>query len=129
MIPPLKLGSQLRIEFPRTPAWMANAYVSIGTEVFMKQSHAFTAYGTEKESPAYVLMNAGMGCDILGRHRSPFVKIIISGSNLLDVSYQDHLSRLQYAPQNPLTGKTGIFNMGRNIGFKLLFPFSRKLNK
>jgi len=38
------------------------------------------------------------------------------------------LSRLKYAPENPVTGQTGIFNMGRNINFKVIVPleFSKK---
>jgi iron complex outermembrane recepter protein len=36
------------------------------------------------------------------------------------VSYQSHLSRLKYAPENIATGRTGVFNMGRNVSLKLI---------
>ncbi len=41
---------------------------------------------------------------------------------MTDVAYQSHLSRLKYTPENQATGRTGIYNMGRNISFKLVFP-------
>lgn len=33
----------------------------------------------------------------------------------MDKAYQNHLNRLKYAPENLLTGRTGVFNMGRNL--------------
>ncbi len=33
------------------------------------------------------------------------MNVYISGENLADIGYQSHLSRLKYAPQNPLTGR------------------------
>jgi iron complex outermembrane receptor protein len=52
--------------------------------------------------------------------------INISGNNITDVAYQSHLSRLKYFeeyPNNP-SGRTGIYNMGRNISFKLTVPLN-----
>jgi iron complex outermembrane receptor protein len=53
--------------------------------------------------------------------RNNFMNVYISGENLEDIGYQSHLSRLKYSPQNPLTGRNGVFNMGRNISLKLIF--------
>ncbi len=127
MIPPLKLSTQLRLDIAKSPHWIKNLYVSAGTDAVMKQAHAYTAYGTENSSPAYFLVNAGFGFDLESSRHQTLATFIVSATNLLDVSYQDHLSRLRYAPVNPLTGKQGIYNMGRNIGFKLLVPVSWKL--
>ena len=49
------------------------------------------------------------------------MSIYISAENLADAAYQSHLSRLKYAPNNPLTGRSGVYNMGRNISLKLIF--------
>jgi iron complex outermembrane receptor protein len=49
------------------------------------------------------------------------------GSNLGDVAYQNHLSRLKYAAENLVTGRTGVFNMGRNYSIKLNIPLSFKV--
>jgi len=48
--------------------------------------------------------------------------VSIIGDNLLDKAYQSHLSRLKYADVNPVTGRMGVFNMGRNFTFKLDIP-------
>jgi iron complex outermembrane receptor protein len=50
-------------------------------------------------------------------------QLYISVDNLLDVAYQSHLSRLKYAPENYVTGRMGVYDMGRNISFKILVPF------
>lgn len=46
----------------------------------------------------------------------------IMGTNLTNKAYQNHLSRLKYADINPLTGRQGVLNMGRNIVVKLTVP-------
>ena len=42
----------------------------------------------------------------------------------LNRAYQNHLSRLKYTDVNNVTGEQGVFNMGRNIVFKLLIPIT-----
>lgn len=44
--------------------------------------------------------------------------------NLADVAYQNHLSRLKYAPLNRVTGRQGVFNVGRNYSFKINIPLT-----
>ena len=48
------------------------------------------------------------------------------GNNLFDKAYQDHLNRLKYFEDYPgnFTGRDGIFNMGRNISFKIDVPLA-----
>ena len=82
------------------------------------------ADNTETPTPGYILYNAGIGADITNRHGKVLVSINILGNNITDVAYQSHLSRLKYFeqyPNNP-TGRSGIYNMGRNISFKLTVP-------
>ena len=38
-----------------------------------------------------------------------------------DVFYR-HLSRLKYLDTDPVTGRQGVYNMGRNVTFKLVVP-------
>jgi iron complex outermembrane recepter protein len=124
MMPPLKLTSQLRVNIEKTPSWIKNLYISAGIELFMKQDKVFNAYGTETPTSGYMLVNAGLGWNIYSKDNKKLFSFSVNASNLLDQTYQDHLSRLKYAPENPVTGNTGIYNMGRNIGFKLLVPVS-----
>ena len=54
--------------------------------------------------------------------------IFLGANNITDVAYQNHLSRLKYAPVNSVTGRTGVFNTGRNFSIRLNIPleFSAK---
>ena len=62
-----------------------------------------------------------MGANVKAFNRKDFMNIYISAENLADVAYQSHLSRLKLAPQNPLTGRNGVYNMGRNLSLKVIF--------
>ena len=46
----------------------------------------------------------------------------ISGENLTNKAYQNHLSRLKYTDVNVVTGRRGVFNMGRDFTLKLVIP-------
>ena len=48
----------------------------------------------------------------------------ITADNLLDKAYQNHLSRLKYADVNVITGRRGVYNMGRNITFKVVITIN-----
>jgi iron complex outermembrane receptor protein len=48
----------------------------------------------------------------------------VIADNLLNRAYQNHLSRLKYADVNNVTGRCGVYNMGRNITFKLVVPLT-----
>jgi len=67
------------------------------------------------------LLSAGIGANIKAFNRKDFINIYISAENLTDVAYQSHLSRLKYAPQNPLSGRNGVYNMRRNLSVKVIF--------
>ena len=51
-------------------------------------------------------------------------ELYITADNLLDKAYQNHLSRLKYADVNSVTGRRGVYNMGRNITIKVVVPVS-----
>lgn len=100
-----------------------NTYISFGLELHYKQDKFYSAYGTETETPSYTLLNAGLGTDIVhkGRKRA---SIYFTANNITDKAYQSNLSRLKYADVNNVTGRQGVYNMGRNFGLKLLIPIS-----
>jgi len=100
---------------------LKNTYVSFGLEHDFKQTHVYSAYGTETPTDAYTLLNAGIGTDIIWNKRT-LCSIYISGTNLADVAYQSHLSRLKYEAENYATARVGVYNMGRNFSFKLIVP-------
>ena len=98
-----------------------NAFVSLGVDYNFKQNHYYRADGTETATPAYCLLNAAIGTDIMCKGRR-IACLSITGTNLTNKAYQNHLSRLKYTDVNPITGRQGVLNMGRNIVFKLAFP-------
>jgi iron complex outermembrane receptor protein len=129
MIPPLRLRSQLRIDIPGMRGQISGTYVLVGADYSMKQDNVYSAYSTESETPSWFTMYAGLGFDFSGKNENKIFSLQLSVNNLFDINYQDHLSRLKYAPENPVTGHSGIYNMGRNIGVKLVFPMQWEIKK
>lgn len=119
--PAPRITSELRASTKKLGKNMANAYVKIEIESTLAQNHFYAAFGTETATPAYTILNLGIGTDVLSRTRTLF-SIYINAGNLTDVAWQSHLSRLKYAAVNNVTGRTGVYNMGRNLSFKLIVP-------
>ena len=100
-----------------------NLYVAAGLDCYLKQTHIYSADDTETKTPGYALLSISAGSDIQVKGRK-IAELYITADNLLDKAYQNHLSRLKYADVNAVTGRRGIFNMGRNITFKIVVPLS-----
>ena len=98
-----------------------NLYVAVGLDCYLKQTHIYRADDTETETPGYALLSLSTGTDIQVKGRK-VAELYVTADNLLDKAYQNHLSRLKYADENTVTGRRGVFNMGRNITFKLVIP-------
>lgn len=98
-----------------------NAYLKAEADVNFRQNHCLTAGGTETPTPAYTLLNVSGGFDVMRKGRK-VMNVTISASNLTNVAYQNHLSRLKYCAGNAVTGKRGVHNMGRNVVIKLAVP-------
>ena len=120
-IPAPKYRGELKAQFKKVGKNLANFYIKFGVDYFFKQDKVFSAYGTETQTPSYTLLSAGLGANVKAFNRPNFMSIYISAENLADVAYQSHLSRLKYAPNNPLTRRSGVYNMGRNMSLKLIF--------
>jgi iron complex outermembrane recepter protein len=125
-IPPLHTNTELRANITGKSKYIKSFYIKIGMEYYAKQNRIYSAYNTETPTPGYFLYNAGVGADIMNRNGKVPLIINILGNNITDVAYQSHLSRLKYFEQYPnnATGRSGIYNMGRNISFKLTIPLN-----
>ncbi|HEY5592452.1 MAG TPA: TonB-dependent receptor [Paludibacter sp.] len=119
--PAAKWKSDIRTDIDKVGKNLKNSFLSIGIEHYFKQDNIYAAYNTETVTPAYTLLNAGIGSDIVLKKHT-ICSLYISGTNLADIAYQSHLSRLKYAEINNVTGRTGVYNMGRNISIKLIVP-------
>jgi len=120
-IPAAKYRCEVKAQFKKVNNLISNAYFKVGVNYYFKQNQFFSAFGTETATPAYTLLNAGLGFNLKGFKKNDFMQVYISGDNLGNTAYQSHLSRLKYAPINLATGRTGIYNMGRNFSIKLIF--------
>ncbi|MBS1634684.1 MAG: TonB-dependent receptor [Bacteroidetes bacterium] len=127
-IPPLHTNSELRAEFSKKRACFANIYVKVGLQYYAAQDRALLADHTETKTPGYTLLDAGMGTDIVNKNGRTLFTLGIFGTNLADVAYQSNMSRLKYFDNYPVngTGRSGIYNMGRNFSFKLSIPLNLK---
>lgn len=122
-IPAPKYRGEIKAQFKAIGKPLSNAYIKFAVDYFFKQNKFFKAYSTETGTPGYMLLSAGIGANIRAFNHKDFFSLFISGENLANVAYQNHLSRLKYAPENLATGRVGIFNMGRNISIKLIINF------
>ena len=100
-----------------------NLYIAAGLDCYLRQSHIYRADDTETETPGYALLSLSAGSDIQW-HGKKLAELYVTADNLLDKAYQNHLSRLKYADENAVTGCRGVYNMGRNITFKLVVPIT-----
>jgi iron complex outermembrane receptor protein len=122
-IPAARLVNQVRGDFSRKGTFIRNAYVMIEADNTFAQNDPFTGYNTETPTPGYTLFNAGIGGDVTGKGKTLF-SVYLSAKNITDVAYQSNLSRLKYTDVNPVTGRQGVFNMGRNFSVKINVPLS-----
>ena len=122
--PPAKYRTELKFVCTKGKT-LKNGYVKVGLDYYFQQDKIYYKYGNETVTPSYSLLNVGIGGDICVHDKTLF-SIYLNASNLADVAYQSSMSRLKYADTNNATGRVGVYNMGRNISFKLLIPIDIK---
>lgn len=124
-IPPMHTHSELRGTFAKGVSNLKNLYAFVGFDHFNAQDHFFSAYGTETYTAGYNLLSAGIGGNLVNAAGKRVIELFIEGTNLANVNYQSNMSRLKYFdnPNVPAGVQPGIFNMGRNISFKVVVPF------
>jgi iron complex outermembrane receptor protein len=105
LIPANSLTNTLRIEFEKP--WFKNAYTFIKLRTTFNQNNINFF---ETPTSGYNLLSAGLGGDFTLFKK--VATITLSGTNLTNETYINHLSRLK---------PDGIFNMGRNINIGLTY--------
>ncbi len=124
-IPPLHTHSELRGSFAKGFRSFRSIYAFVGFDHYNAQDRFFAAYGTETYTAGYNLLSAGIGGNIVNAKGNTVFKLFIEGTNLANVNYQSNMSRLKYFDNAvvPPGIQPGIFNMGRNVSFKVVVPF------
>ncbi|MEO7265531.1 MAG: TonB-dependent receptor [Ferruginibacter sp.] len=122
-IPSARFISQLRADIFEGSKSKGKLSVFAELDHTFNQQKPFTAFDTETATDRYSLFNAGITADIKNKNKTLF-SIYVLANNLGDKAYQNHLSRLKYTAENLATGRTGVFNMGRNFLLKINMPLS-----
>ena len=121
-IPPARWSSEIKTSLLPKAKKLKHTFFTIEAVNYFKQNRPFTSFETETATPGYTLLNAGLSTEVHNSKRKLF-SVYLLGNNLTDRAYQNHLSRLKYTDENPLTGRIGVFNMGRNFMVKLNVNF------
>lgn len=123
-IPAPAYRGQLRANINKIGRRIFNVFVMLEYRHTWDQNRVLLENGTETPTPAYSIWNAALGASIRKRNlQDALLSVYLSLDNIFDTGYQDHLNRLKYAPENPITLRRGIFNMGRNFSVKVIVPF------
>lgn len=117
-IPAATLRNEFRFE-PKVNG-LKSTYLSVGIDNFFQQSRVDKQF--ETESSGYTLLNAGIGTTVVVKKQP--LKLYLSGNNLLNKKYYDHLSRFKPGRLDASNLNFGIYNAGRNITFGLYLPFN-----
>lgn len=127
LIPPVHWHSELRADIKKMLKHFSSFYAKIEMDYYATQNKVYLADNTETPTRGYKLFNIGFGSDLTNKSGKVLFNFSILCNNLIDVAYQSHLSRLKYFEPYPVnwTGRSGIYNMGRNIGFKIIIPIYR----
>ncbi|MGG9960268.1 TonB-dependent receptor [Ferruginibacter sp. SUN106] len=125
-IPPMHTFSELRANIKPKSGAFTNLFAKMQFEWYAKQDKAYLEFGTETPTPGYSLFNIGFGGDVVNQKKKTIFNFSILANNLFDVAYQSHLNRLKYFEPYPgnASGRSGIYNMGRNVAVKLSFPLN-----
>ena len=100
-----------------------NFYIAAGLDCYLKQTHVYSADDTETATPGYALLSLSAGTDLQVKGKK-VAELYVTADNLLNRAYQNHLNRLKYADENVMTGRRGVYNMGRNVTFKVVIPIN-----
>jgi iron complex outermembrane recepter protein len=131
LIPPLHLHTELRAEFDQGIKHFSSVFAWIAMEYYAAQNRAYLADNTETPTPGYTLFGGGIGGNVTRRNGSVIFSVYLAASNIFNIAYQSHLSRLKYFEPYPgnSTGRDGIYDMGRNISLKIIVPIDIRNQK
>ncbi|MFM7510943.1 MAG: TonB-dependent receptor [Bacteroidota bacterium] len=126
LIPAPRWNTELRGDFEKGFGAFKQVYFRFTTQAVFEQDRFFSAYQTETATPGYLLMDVGLGGNWVDRKKNTLASFHLSVTNVGDVAWQSHTSRLKYTAENGANGLMGVFNRGRNLSLRIAVPFSWK---
>lgn len=124
-IPPFHWQSDVKFRMNGNYGLFSKFWLRTGIDVYAAQNRYYALNDTETPTPGYTLVHAGIGSTIKRASGKPICELFIQADNLFDVAYQSNLNRLKYFEYYNASpnGRSGIYNMGRNVSFKVVFTF------
>lgn len=123
-MPAPRLLSSVKFTKQKLTKHLTNLYFLAEFEYHQPQKQVLLAYHTETITPDYGLLNLSIGADVVNASRNTLFSLYLTAQNLTDVAYQNHQNRLKYLDRNLVTSRQGVYNIGRNIGVKLMIPLN-----
>jgi iron complex outermembrane receptor protein len=123
-MPAPRYQGKLKANLKKAGDRISNFYILAELDHFFRQLQYLKENNTETPTPSYTLVNSGIGGDYIDKKGTVLFSVYFSVNNIFNLAYQNHLSRLKYAPVNIASGRIGIFNMGRNFSIKVVLPFA-----
>jgi iron complex outermembrane receptor protein len=126
LMPPAQARTELRLTVPTRPGSRLTAsYLRLTLDGTARQNRYYAVDGAETATAGYALLGVGLGTTWRTKAGREALQLFVQADNLLDTAYQSHLSRLKYFEYYAASpsGRLGIFNLGRNVGVKVVVPF------
>jgi iron complex outermembrane receptor protein len=123
-IPPVKWTSALSRKIKTGWLTFKSLTPKIEFEWNAAQNKYLALYHTETVTPGYSLLNIGLSVEIR-YYKTKTLELQVQANNVLDEAYVSNLNRLKYFEYYNASpnGRSGIYNMGRNVCVKLIMGF------
>ena len=145
-IPPTRIIADIKINLNKIgrsnpmDKVIKNSYIKFGLQTCFQQDKVYQLYAiyngldqvntpqqyqaSKMATPGYTLFNLGAGGDLQTSKGKTFAKLYFAVNNLFNTTYMDYMNRFKYYAVNQLTGRVGVFNMGRNFSIKVIIPIN-----
>jgi iron complex outermembrane receptor protein len=123
-IPPIKYSCSISKKLNLNSKILTGFTPKIELDFNAAQDRYLALNSSETYTPSYTLIQLGISTDAIAMGKSS-LQFNFQVNNLLDESYQSNLNRLKYFEYYTFStsGRRGIYNMGRNLCFKLIWKF------
>ncbi|MEJ7768100.1 MAG: TonB-dependent receptor [Chitinophagaceae bacterium] len=124
LIPPVRVLSSINQQIPTKSILVEAIQLKWEADFNAGQNRYLALNDTETATRAFTMFNFSSNTQINFFKNIP-LQVQLQVNNVFNKAYQSNLNRLkyfEYYSQSP-GGRLGIYNMGRNICFKLIVPF------
>ena len=124
LMPPFRWQSTVTQKIATGNGFIKDVSFKGELEYMAAQNRYLGLNNTETKTPGFTLINTGVNATInYGKTKN--LQLYFIANNLLNTTYQSHLSRLKYFEYYTASpnGTAGMYNMGRNLCIKIITSF------